>query len=746
MKRFIAECHRRRVFRLAALYVVGAWVVLQVTSLAFDSWGIPSSVLRRVWLGAIIGFPAALVFGWRFDFVGGQIVRTLDDSTTDDLSLHATDYLILTALAIVILAMVYGVGTEISTNPASRPDPVVATINAKSIAVLPFTNVSPDEDDAAFLAIGIQDDLLTRLSKIGDLKVISRTSVERYRNTTKSVFGIGKELGVGKILEGGVQRSGDKIRINVQLIDAATDTHVWAETYDRSLTAGNVFAIQTEIVEEIVNRLQATLTPLETKQLTAMPTESLAAYTAFLKGRNLSSIESVESLNAAIPNFQAAIELDPDFALAYVGLADAYLTLGANFFGGLPIDESNALAEPPLTKALHLDPDLGEAHASLGLLRQQQGNWQAAEQAYQTAISLRPSYARVFRLYGRLRRDQGKIEESTEFLQKALALDPYSAPVNVDLGRAYDALGYFDEALQRFLRLAEIEPDHAFAYVYIAASHYLVYGQVDESLIWYQKAAENDALSPSLQSAQAIAYLELGDADSAKVWIDRGMALGPRTFWAVWASALFNLYTGDEVATQADARTLLELYPRDWGALFLLRNADLAAGRYDVARSRYARAFRELTEPEVPEVNVSNYRAAVDLALVLIRLGEQERANDLLAGSLMAIDSLPRHGMNGYSITDVRIYSLQQRPEQALNALRQAIAEGWRIFSWVYLLHDPGLDAIRGEPEFQRLYAELQADLAAQAERVGDLKASGELASNVQIPISEESTRSPLSN
>ncbi len=746
MKNFIAECHRRRVFRVAALYVVGAWVVLQVASLAFDSWGIPSSVLQRVWLGAIIGFPAALIFGWRFDFVGGRIVRTLDDSATDELSLHPTDYLILTALAIVVLAMVYGVGTEISTNPSSRTDQAVATVNAKSIAVLPFAIVSPDEEDAAFLAVGIQDDLLTKLSKIGDLKVISRTSVERYRNTTMSILGIGKELGVGKILEGGVQRSGNEIRINVQLIDAVTDTHVWAETYDRSLTAGNVFAIQTEIVEQIVDQLQATLTPEETKQLTAMPTESLAAYTAYLKGRNQSSIESVESLNAAIKKFQAAIELDPEFALAYVGLADAYLTLGANFLGGLPIEESNALAEPPLSKALQLDPDLGQAHATLGLLRQQQGNLQAAEQAYETAISIQPNYARVFRLYGRLRGDQGKIEDSMVFYQKALALDPYSVPAIFDLARAYDELGHFDEALERYLRVVEIEPDHAFAYVYIAAIYYLAYGQVDESLVWYHKAAENDALSPSLQAAQAVAYLELGDPDSAKVWIDRGLELGPRTFWPVWASTLHNLYTGDESAMQADARTLLELYPRNWGSLFLLRNADLAAGRYDVARSRYARAFRELTEPEVPEVSASNYLSAVDLALVLIRLGEQERANDLLAGSLKVIATLPRHGISGYWITDVRIYSLQGRPEQALDALRQAVDERWRIFSWLYLQHDPGLDAIRGEPEFQRLYAELQADLAAQAERVRDLKASGELASNVHIPASKEPTRSPLSN
>lgn len=746
MKRFIAECRRRRVFRVAALYVVGAWGVLQVASLAFDSWGIPLSVMRSVWLGAIIGFPAALIFGWRYDFVGGRIIRTLDEGPAADLSLRGTDYVILSALAIVVLAMVYGVGTEISTVPVSQPGQRAATIDAKSIAVLPFAVVSSDDADAGFLAVGIQDDLLTRLSKISDLKVISRTSVARYRDTTKSIPGIGEELGVGKILEGGLQRSGDKIRINVQLIDAATDTHIWAETYDRSLTAGNVFAIQTEIVEEIVRRLQASLTPQEAEQLAVMPTESLAAYTAFLKGRDRSSIESIQSLTAAIPYFQSAVELDPDFALAYVGLADAYLTLGANFLGGLPIAESNALAEPPLTKALQLDPDLGEAYATLGLLRQQQGDWQAAEQAYQTAIALQPSYARVFRLYGRLRRGQGRIEESMEYFKKALVVDPFSAPVNVDLGRAYDASGHFDEALQRFLRVAEIEPDHAFAYVYIAAIHYLVYGQVDESLVWYQKAAENDALSPSLQAAQAIAYLELGDTESAKVWIDRGLELGPKSFWAVWASTLFNLRTGDEAASLADARTLLEAYPRNWGSLFVLRNADLAAGRYEVARSRYARAFRELTEPEVPEVNVSNYQAAVDLALVLMHLDEQTRANDLLAGSLVAIETLPRHGMNGYWITDARIFSLQQRPQQALNALRQAVDEGWRIFSWLYLQHDPGLDAIRAEPEFQRLYAEVQADLAAQAERVRELKASGELASNVTVPIAEKSMQSPLSN
>ncbi|MGH8193661.1 MAG: tetratricopeptide repeat protein [Woeseiaceae bacterium] len=725
---FLVEMRKRRVFRVAVIYILGAWGALQVADLAFESWGIPGAALRFVWTGAILGFPIAMLLGWRFDLTGGRIIRISASGDKTDLSLMRADYVILAVTALVIVLTVYGLGAGISEfreQPAAAAD--TETIDPRSIAVLPMTSTSLDPDGGEFLALGIQDDLLTRLSKIASLKVISRTSVDRYRDTDKSTREIGRELGVSKILEGHVQRRGNQARVNVQLIDAASDEHLWAATYDRDLTAADVFSVQTEIVETIASQLQATLTPQESDQLASMPTHSLEAYTAYLKGQQQANLVSIESLNNAIDHYQEAIRLDPEFALAHVGLADAYLALGSNFTGGLSHAEAIALAEPPLALALSLDGKMGEAQATLGLLRSLEGNLEAAEEAYRRAIELAPSYSYAYRLYGRLRWEQDKRTEALELAEQALALDPYYAQANFDVARYNDIMGNFDEALSRYLRVVDVRPDYALAYVYIGAIYYLVHGKPGESLVWYHRAAESDVLSPSLRATPAIAYLELGDTEGARPWVESGLELGPETYWPLWTSVLLNLAEGDEAAAVGDARLLLETYPRFSFALRIVRDADLTAGRYDVARARYARAHRELIEPEVPSVDVDNYRSAVDLALVLQLVGEFDRADDLLEKSLVVIEELPRLGTDGYWISDARIYALQGRSERALDALRLATEEGWRILTWYFLDRDPNLASLRSEPGFDEIRDIIHADLAAQAEHVRELRASGEL-------------------
>ena len=718
---FLSELRRRNVLRMAALYVISAWLVMQVVEVVTSLAQLPPWIgLATVGVLAI-GFPITLILSWFYELTPEGITLEKDIEPGQSVS-HLTGR----RLDFVVIALLSAALIVFAWDKWGAPDTVPSE---QSIAVLPFDSVGTQTEGSDVLAMGIQDGLLTRLSQIGSFKVISRQSAERYADATASVPVIAAELGVSRVIEGAVQQVGDNIRVNVQLIDAMTDEHIWAASYDDNLTASSVFKIQSDIVEAIAQALDTTLTTQQSDKLTSMPTASLDAYTQYLLGQSSADVESIESLHNAIDHFKAAIELDPNFALAYVGFADAHLTLHTNFLDGLGFEEATALAEPAIMQALTLDGDSGEVYASLGLLRQVQGDVAAAVQAYEQAIELRPSYSRAMGLLSRLRWRQGNTDAAIELVQRALQTDPYSAPAHFLLARIYDESADFDSAMASYLQVVAIEPNHAFAYVYIAAIHFLVHGRIDESFVWYSKAAANDAMSPSLQAAQALAYLEIGDVDGSRVWVERAIALEPNTFWSRWASLLLNLYVGEDEAALADARVMLERYPRDWGANRILRDADITAGRYGVARARYARNFRELTEPEVPNVNASNYAAAVDLALVLQRLGETERADDLLEGSLETMRSLSRFGVSGYWVNDVRALALRPSPELALARLREAIEDGWRLHTWYHMDLDPNLDSIRGTSEFDELHATLVADLEAQARNVRDMRASGELMS-----------------
>lgn len=311
--------------------------------------------------------------------------------------------------------------------------------------------------------------------------------------------------------------------------------------------------------------------------------------------------------------------------------------------------------------------------------------------------------------------------------QEAVALDPFYAPANFDLARYDDMLGNFDDALDRYMRVVAYKPDFAYAYVYIAAINYMVYGRADESLIWYHRAAESDALSASLHAVPAIAHLEVGDHVGARAWVDAGTARGPDTFWTQWTSVLLSLKTGQDEQALAYARAVVERYPRQYAALAVLRDADLAAGRVDVARLRYASTFREFVDTETPAVNASTVRAAVDFAAVLLRSGEEERARALLDQSLRIVEDLPRLGTNGHWVTDVQILALQGEQQRALAALEAAVDEGWRVLTWYYLDLSPNLASLRGLPKFERLRERVRLDLEQQARRVQAMADSGDL-------------------
>ena len=589
-----------------------------------------------------------------------------------------------------------------------------------SIAVLPFDNRSPNPDNAYF-ADGIHDDLLMLLSRLGDLKVVSRTSVEAFRDSTNTVPEIGQALGVEHVLEGAVQRVEDRVRISVQLINVAEDDHVWAESYDRQLTATDIFAIQSDVAEAIASALQATLSLHEQQRLRAVPTDDLAAYEAYLLGKQSLARRSSTSVAMATNFFERAVALDPEFALAFVGLADS-LNMQI-VYSGAPKDPMNAKAEAAIARALELDDRLGEAYTSLGWLRQFRDDFDGAETAFQRALQLAPSYVATFHWYGNLLLRLGRTQEALVHHLKAVELDPVSADMNLHVGHDLESLGRFDEALTQYQKTIEIDPSFAITYATIADVYWLVDGDLVEAMRWYRKALNLDPSNPVTPAWLGRLYLDLQDVEMAEHWIQRSFELGPESFDGNYAMAMLNLARGDEEQALYYATKVMEISPR-WNSSVtaLLRNHDLQANRVLEARARYEELYPRLFSQADPVIGRTNYAAAIDLAFVLMMTGDNDRAQRLLALSLDVVEATPRLGIQGHGISEARIIALQGRTGPALAALRQAIDNGWRHEWWYHLEHDPTLETIRGESEFLAMIEDVQSDMAAQLTRISALE------------------------
>jgi len=344
----------------------------------------------------------------------------------------------------------------------SRPTPnrpAVATANAKSIAVLPFENLSHDPDNAYF-ADGIQEEILTRLSKIADLKVISRTSTQRYKGTPTNLLEIAKQLGVAHILEGTVQKAADQVRVNVQLINAQTDSHLWAEKFDRNLA--DIFAVESEIATKIADTLQAKLTGSEKQAIAARPTENSEAHQLYLKGRYFLSRRTEEGLKKSVEFFNQAIDKDSGYALAYSGLADSNMyLLKLAFLRGLSRKESYERAKAAATKALELDDNLAEAHTSLALVKMEyEWEWASSEGEFKRAIQLNPGFAEAHHQYSHYLTAMGRSSESLAESLRALELDPLSLVLNGHLAWHYLYARQYDQAIQQCQKTAELDRNY----------------------------------------------------------------------------------------------------------------------------------------------------------------------------------------------------------------------------------------------------------------------------------------------
>ena len=423
----LAELRRRRVFRTLALYVVAAWVLMQVADVLFPAWGIPDSAIRLLLLAAVAGFPVALVFAWLFDITPEGIRRTRHASEDDSQGvepLGASDYLVLGALVMVLGLIIYGTVGGVVDVPEDFAQPAT-TRDARGdgppmVGVLPFTFRGAG-DDAEFFASGVHDDLLTRLAQIASLRVISRTSVLDYQGTTKRIPEIGRELNADAILEGGVQVAGGQIRINAQLIDARTDEHLWAETFDRELTAANIFEVQGEIARAIAASMQAALSPQEVSSLEVLPTSNLAAYRAFhsamreLEAPERTDRERVEQL------LQQAIDLDPGFTRAMAELGGQVALRNFRRKNDTDIARIEELisrigAQAP-NSADHLT---AQAFYTYYVVR----DYDSADRLITLAREAAPSYLRLVHIQSWIKKRAGDLEAWLELTRLGRRLDP----------------------------------------------------------------------------------------------------------------------------------------------------------------------------------------------------------------------------------------------------------------------------------------------------------------------------------
>ena len=449
----LQELRRRKVFRLAALYIVGAWVVLQVADLAFESWDVASSALRYVWLGAGLGFPIALIFGWRYDITTKGIIRTppTDTGTQIDLSLHRTDYVVLSLLMAVAIGVIYPLMLQISDS--RTPELTEFTqkeIKSNSIAVLPFVNMSDDAGNEYF-SDGLSEELLNLLARIPELKVAARTSSFSFKDKDLEVTEIASRLKVAHVLEGSVRKQGNQLRITAQLIQADNGYHLWSETYDRQLD--NVFQIQEDIAIAVVDALRITLLGEIPKTRKTDP----AAYQLFLEGQYLKRRISKGSLDRAIEAFKQVVEIDPAYVPAWAELADTYIWGGGS--DELSYEERTALADQAIQTAISTDPDYAFAYYVRGISWIFTKNrFKQGIKDFQHALKLDPDNAFLVAAIGKGAFLTGKYDLAITQYQAALAMEPVVPEFYWFLGRAYLSSGRLDDAEASFRKLLSLSP------------------------------------------------------------------------------------------------------------------------------------------------------------------------------------------------------------------------------------------------------------------------------------------------
>jgi TolB-like protein/Tfp pilus assembly protein PilF len=536
-RNFFAELKRRNVYKVAVAYAIVGWLLVQIATQVFPFLEIPNWIVRLVIALVVIGFPIALVIAWAFETTSEGIKRTeVADAMPSAAGQKKHTWIYVAIVGAVLSIGLFFLGRYGFRNANSSS----SELPSKSIAVLPFDNLSEEKGNAYF-AEGIQDEILTRLAKVADLKVISRTSTQHFKSAPDNLPQIAKQLGVMNILEGSVQKANDQVRVNVQLINALTDAHLWADTYDRKLT--DIFAVESEIAKTIADTLQAKLSGAEKTAMSKQPTANPEAYELYLRGRFFWNKRTSADLRKAVDYFNQAIAKDSKYALAYAGLADAF-AMYPDYGVEAPVD-AYPRAKSAAMRALELDNTLGQPHAALGLVYANfEHDFAKSIGEFERAAHLDPNYATAHQWINTGLEPTGKFDRSIAETKHAIELDPLSLIINADLAYSYFNARRFDDALAQSQKTLEIDPNFHVARGYLGLALQFK-GRLAEALPEFRTAAApND--EPFSQALLGQALARAGMRDEARQILSRLEERARDHFVTGWSLAVISLALGDK--------------------------------------------------------------------------------------------------------------------------------------------------------------------------------------------------------
>src|SRR6266550_2359037 len=595
-KGFFGELKRRNVYKVAVAYAVVSWLLIQVATQVFPFFEIPNWAVRLVVLLLILGFPVALILSWAFELTPEGIKRESEVAPDESVTRKTGRKIVAITAALALIAagmFVFQLVRSKSTitprqnEAASGLAGPAAEIAAKSIAVLPFDNLSDDKSNTYFTE-GIQDEILTRLSKISALKVISRSSTQKYKSAPENLREVGTQLGVANLLEGSVQKIANAVHVNVQLIRVATDEHVWAESYNRKLD--DVFGVEGEVASAIADQLNAKLTGAEEKAVAEKPTENAAAYDVYLRAVAIDNAGNLDTTKRVADLYAEAVRLDPQFALAWARLAVARSYL---YFNGIDLDKnSGAAVKDAADRAISLQPDLGEAWLAQGVYRYRVlRDFQGALQSYEEALRRLPNNALVLEQMAHLERRLGQADVAQKHYQAAAQLDPRNIDILLTLADSLQSVRRYDEARTVLDRVLEMSPGNESALAAKALS-FQAQGRLKE-------ASEALSKAPANSQEEALAF-----ARAIQLYYERR-----------FDEAIAEIQHNMPAAFANDPRTQT-----------LLGYCQKFAGKDDEARATLTRAASAMKPTPDSVVLVDARQLPCYLAWVYAFLGEKEKA------------------------------------------------------------------------------------------------------------------------